>query len=273
MENLPSRIFAGFLNCILLLTDELNRKIENKNLEGFARFELPDEVKVLIASEILEAFLGRGGAYSEIAEASGVKLHKVIRIFKHEYSSLKSFYENVNIQLFDDKEFGLKRGYVSGKPVFIPKKIGRPKKFTGLILDRGGRPSKCVVVLPKNSPAELYNILNENEKQRLIDYLLSTPSIDIMKAYLKRSSILFSSILMLKEKPKFLEEICEIIKRSMKIIERNGLKIPDLPDVDDLWSNFKGFKPELLAQHVDSLTESEIRPLIIKVFGCPVPDN
>jgi hypothetical protein len=291
-DNLPLRISSALLDVLLNLGVELAPFREEEHLNSLFNIkELPsrsklqfDAIKIMLATSLLPCLLYRSKkprppTYDEIAEASGVRRHRVERILRGEYSSLKNFYFMNQIFTWNHPELDLKRTYPINEKsvkVFVTKRAGRPPQ-PKILKQSMGRPSKLVVLFPKFPSAELYEALSEEDKIRLQDYMSSKPICDAMRMFLMESCrSLTKSIEANEESLKnFVKEtFVDVVIRAMKIAERNDASIPEeIKEIykeeflDEIWAQIKScLNPNKMLSYIDAQSNSKLQNLLMKSF-------
>jgi hypothetical protein len=297
-DNLPLRISSALLDALLNLGVELAPFREQEHLDSLLNIEeLPsrsklqfDAVKIMFATSLLTCLLYRSKTprpptYDEIAEASGVRRHRVERILRGKCSSLKCFYFINQIFTWNHPELDLKRLYpINEKNVkvfFVVKRAGRPPQ-PKILKQSMGRPSKLVVLFPKFPTAELYEALSEEDKIRLKDYMSSKPICDATQIFLMEfCRSLTKSIEANEESLKnFVKEtFVDVVIRAVKIAERNDASIPEeIKEIckkeflDEIWAQIKScLNQNKMLSYVDAQSSSELQNLLMKSFEGYLP--
>jgi len=264
VDNLPLAIYSALIDILLNLSAKLAPFEEEEHLNSLFNIkELPsrrtlqfDAVKIMLAASLLTCLLYRSKeprppTYDEIAEASGVRRHRVERILRGEYSSLKNFYFVNQIFTWNHPELDLKRTYPINEKsmkVFVIKRAGRPLQ-PRILKQSMGRPSKLVVIFPKFPAAELYEALSEEDKNRLQDYMSSKPICDAMRVFVTESCRLLTKSIEANEESlrNFVKEtFVDVVVRAVKIAERNDASIPEeIKEIckeeflDEIWAQLK----------------------------------
>jgi hypothetical protein len=291
VDNLPLAIYSALIDILLNLSaklapfeeEHLNSLFNIKELPSRSKLQF-DAIKIMLATSLLTCLLYRSKeprppTYDEIAEASGVRRHRVERILRGEYSSLKNFYFMNQIFTWNHPELDLKRTYPineKGVKVFVIKRAGRPPQ-PKILKQSMGRPSKLVVLFPKFPTAELYEALSEEDKNRLQDYMSSKPICDAMRMFLMESCRSLTKSIEANEESlrNFVKEtFVDVVIRAVKLAERNDASIPEeIKEIykkeflDEIWAQIKScLNPNKMLSYIDAKSISELQNLLMKSF-------